>query len=757
MADIKIIIDNEVLDIDTGTLVTFKKSQQLNGLQDQYSYSNNFTVKNSSKNRRLLKINYLPNSKAKSMTAGYSVDVVLSGSIFLKKQTLKVQKETNSGIPVYLIFTDSYFVAKAKEVLLNQIDFGTTYTKTLAEFQAKNTPFNPMLRTAPISAQDKSGLVVVEEVPALINVKEFTSKIFEQLGYSFTGDILTDEFIGQYWTSSTVGVYGPDGAPKFEDTKTCYDFIVDLLETFNGYLEVNDSSKALGLFLWKNIETLKDNFVDYSSKFTGFDEYSFEGGLARVNTLSYTESESFYNGFFNNNKSIVDKTEYLNSNFGAGSLKLFADQEVTTVLSIDIVPPRPIGETTEPKIMNLFRFETTLSPVQVFSGGAGSTHNFYKAFSPNILEIWERFHKPYCDNIALPTIANINFRYDAIFLANFKMSEVFFIKQLSTYWLPLELNFTSKRDVVRVKALMIEKTAADVPEVFDFNVSIGFYGESVINNMDLLYSAANTSPAATMTITDADLTKNDIFINGTQVLAFPTVVDVSSAFEIKIDNIETVNAKNNSDILFRFTSEAGGVSREAKLNVKHNGSATFISEFRSAVDTVFNYGVDDTDNHQRNLNYSAKITTPLNIPDTYAPAIGDIDFPAAPTAFKVLKFDKKSNVSVDLSIEYLYLQCSNRGGTAEARTKIFFDVWINGAVAFTLYSAGVIDRYSSGDRSATYTNIQVHKTFRVNVFDEVFITAHLDLSEEDRFLSGTMDGHVSMKNVNWKFTVTEQI
>ena len=75
---IKIIVDNEELDIDERSIVTFKKSQQLNGIQNQYSFSNNINLPKTAKNQRLLKINYLPNSKAKSMAVGYSCDVILT-------------------------------------------------------------------------------------------------------------------------------------------------------------------------------------------------------------------------------------------------------------------------------------------------------------------------------------------------------------------------------------------------------------------------------------------------------------------------------------------------------------------------------------------------------------------------------------------------------------------------------------------------------------------------------------------------------
>jgi hypothetical protein len=759
---IQTFINNEQLDLDAESLVTFKKSQQLNGIQEQFSYSNNFTLKNSSKNRRLLGINYLPNSKAKSMTAGYSVDVVLNGCIFLKRQTLKVQKENAETIPVYLIFTDSLFVAKAKTVLMQQINTEVDYPKSLFTFKFFNTSSNIAARTAPISAQDSSGFIVVEESVILLNLKNLMLQVFTQIGYAVTGDIMTDEDLPPYYVSSNVGWYGTDGTPQFGDTLTVFEFVTSFLKTFNGFIEVSDSSKTVGVYFWKNIESRKAQFVDYSSKFVGFTEYAFNGGLAKKNTLSYSESPDFFNGFFDNNKSIVETFNYLSSDFGAGNLRLFGDQDLEDDGSL---PPRTIGELTEPQTLNIFRFEDTLTNVPIYYNGARSFENMYKAVSPNILEIWQLFHQPYTKNIALPTVAQLRFRYDAIMLSEFKMQEVFFIKQLATYWLPLELNFTTKKDEVRVKALMIERTPADVPIVFDQNLSVDFYGDVFILDVAVLYAAYNESPAQTIVIRSADLTKNSIFVNGAQVLSFPASFDVSAGFELKVSNIEAENVKSNSDILFEFVSAEGGTSRTAKINVAHNGRANFLSEFRSEAGTVYRYAVSDTNGTRRRLNYAARITTPLNIADTFAPMIGDL--PARgplpsfatlpPTAFKVLQFDRASSVSVELTIGRLFLDCSNRGGGAEARTKVSYNVWKNGAFLLTVYSNGAIDRFRDGGRSIELLNVTASKTFSVAAGDSILIEAYADLSEEDRAGSGTMDGAIEQTNVIWKFRVSEQL
>jgi len=401
--------------------------------------------------------------------------------------------------------------------------------------------------------------------------------------------------------------------------------------------------------------------------------------------------------------------------------------------------------------MNIFRFDETLTSVGVYVDGVLQYVEMYKAFSPNILEIWQLFHQPYTANISLPTLAQLSFRYDAIFLANFKMSEVFFIKQLSTYWLPLELSFTSKKDGVKVKCLMIEKTPVDVPVVFDQSLKVSFYGDVFILDINALYSAQNVSPAASMTIVNADLTKNDIFINGVQVLAFPTNFDVSAAFELKVSNIEPSNELSNSNIIFRFTSEEGGVSRDATINVAHDGRADFVSEFRSAPGVEYTYENGDFGYFARHLNYASKITTPINIADTLTPAIGDVETEAEfLAAFKVLDFQKNCRVKIVLNIGSV-LVVSSISTSFPMKVKLDFNVWKNGTPLVQLISTGVIS--TGGVKTEEYTNLTAERDFDVLAGDEFVIQTFFSKSVA---LGGNL-GRVIMKDVNWQFKVSEQL
>ncbi|WP_395052800.1 hypothetical protein [Flavobacterium sp.] len=619
---IKIIIDNEDLDLPGNQIVTIKKSQNLNGVQNQYSFSNNFNLPSTAKNQRLLKINYLPNSKAKSMTQGYDCDMVINGCIFLKNQKLKIQKQTDKNISVYLVFSENIFIKKSKEVLLNDINLEVIYDKSIFKFLQLNESTG-FIRTAPISAQNESKIVVLEEVPTLINVVKLIEKIVLGLGYSFYGDFFTNLTLKEYYLNPNFSIYGVGGAPKFDNKLNCFQFLTSILKTFNAYIDPSDSDKSIGIFLWNEIDNLKKNFVDYSDYFEKFNDYAFEGGLSKINTIEYSGSQPFFNSFFENNKSIVEKSNYLKSDFGAGSLRLFSDQELTETFTL---PLRLIGEVSETTEINIFKFENIKTTNVYFVNGTRFSSEMYKAFSPNILEIFNDFHLNYVKNISLPTVANLQFRYDAIFLTNFKMQNIFFVKNLSTYWLPLELNYSTKKDKINVKCLMIEKTAVEIPVVYDLTISFGFLEKYKIINASPLYSTQNTSPQSIFSIKYFNENENKIFVTGnngirTEIFSTPINIDIASNFILEFENIQPTNKINVSRLLFSFISEEGGVSRIAKISIDHNGFANYISEFRLP-SLNYVYTSSAIGNNIYFLNVLQKITTLANIPTTNAIAIG---------------------------------------------------------------------------------------------------------------------------------------
>jgi len=762
---IQVRINNEFLDIDQNVTVTFKKSQNLTGIQGQYSYSNNISLKPTSKNLRILGINYLPNSKAKSMTLGYDCDVILNGCIFLKKQKLKVQKEGKESISTYIIFTDSFFVSRSKEVLLNSIDFGFQYDRTLSNFLALNEPTTDISRTAPVSAQDESGIISVQEVPALLNIVEMMRKVIGQLSYFPYGDLFTDTQLVKYYTNPNAGIYIGDDIPLFDANETCFTFITKVLKTFNGFIEFSDSERSAGVFLWKNIETMKKNFVDYSNLYTGYEEYSFEGGLAKKNSLKYADSPPFYNSYFENNKSIVEKSDYLNSDFGAGSMRLFDDQDINDDNTINLRTLNELGETST---LNIYKFEETQKEVSIYDNGIKSVHMMYKAISPNMFELYEGFHYAYTKNISLPTVGVLSFRYDAVFISNFKMTEVFFVKDLSSYWLPLEENFTTQKDKVKIKALMIEKTAPDVPLVYDLNVVLNFLETKIIPDANDLYFASNTSPQATFIVREFDDAKNRIYVTGsdnveTEVLSVPYTVDVSTQFILKIEAISTVPVIENSDLLFQFISEEGGISRVGKINIQNRGRLHLVSDFNSVNNITYEWNEEGVNNFTKYVNKSQKIVSPVNIPDSLTISTSDTNILGTAIAnFKAIDLVQNQNLKLTLNIGYLEMYLNkNQAGSSflypRRRLNVSFQLYKNGVLIHTMYTKGVSTSSITNPASATYSNASTIFYFNANANDDLAI--FVKINGEDAALLGpnNMDYFVKLRNINWKFECFQQL
>ena len=745
---IKIILNNENLDIESKTVITIKKSQNLNGIQNQFSFSNNFNLPPTSKNLRLLRSNYLPSSKVKNMTVGYDVDIVINDCIYLRAQKMKVQKETQKGIPIYIVFSDNNFMQKAKKFLLNDINLGQTYLKSQFDFLNLNNSTD-ILRTAPITAQNSSGIVVLEEVPVLVNLVKLLEKLVVGLDYSFYGSLFLNDKLKKYYVNANYSEYGIGGV-KFEKTKTIYDFLIDTLKTFNAYVDVSDSGRSVGIFLWNEIETTKKQFLDYSESYIDFEEYTSENGLSKKNTIEYSGSEPFYNSFFENNKSIVENSNYLKSNFGAGAMRLFDDQDLN---DNGTLPVRVIGDKSEKTEINLYKFEETITNNVYYVLGQNNISPMYRAYTPNIQEIFNDFHFQYIKNISLPIIANLKFRYDAIFLQNLKLQNVFFVKQLSTYFLPLELNYSTKKDEIKLKSLMIENTRADVPIVFDLNISYGFLGQYIIGDASPLYSSQNISPQSIFTIVSFDFTKNKIFVTGnnnirTQILATPVNIDIGTNFKLEFENASLINEISSSDLLFQFVSQEGGISRIAKINMQHNGIAKYVSEFKAS-NLPFILPINQIPFYQIWFNYAAKINTIANIPNTFAPQISNVgNINSAFVNYPMIKMQRSGFINIFLSVNAIYNVSTNG---VLGKIEVAYDVYKNSIYVQTinLKSATV-----QNQQSATIIDIEEknYNTFG-NVGDEFTIIARLLTTA----VTGQVAGSMRINKYNLKFTMSENL
>jgi len=280
------------LDINPTQVITFKKSQNLNGIQDRYAYSNTISLDKTANNKKLLELFDLPTNKVASLMNGYTVDVVLNGSINLRNQTLKIQKETLEKIDTYLLYSDNALVVKLKEQYINAIVAGFLYKKDINEFFNKSEGVTS--RTAFVETQENSGLYVIEEMPILIQLQELLKMVFVSNGYTVYGDFfVADNDVSEYYVAPNKGVYqiyetGLGFAPTFDANLTAFDFLNQTLAFFNCYAEVDDTYRTLVVNKWTNLDGYKSNYVDYSKYFVNYSDYTFQSKLAKRNELTYS-------------------------------------------------------------------------------------------------------------------------------------------------------------------------------------------------------------------------------------------------------------------------------------------------------------------------------------------------------------------------------------------------------------------------------------------------------------------------------------
>lgn len=578
------------LDIPTDQVVTFKKAQNLNGIQDRYAFSNTGTAPKTANNVKLLELFDLPTNKVNSLMNGFTVDVVLNGSIQLRNQTLTIQKETKTSINWYLLYSDNALVVKLREQYLKATTADIKYKKTVADLLAQaNGSFG---RTVLVETQPASKLFVIEEIPILINLQELIKKIFVDNGYSVYGDFfLSTNTIKDYFVAPNKGVYqiyggsGDGFSPTFEDTLDCFTFLSQALAYFNCYAEVDDTYRTVVINLWSNLGNYKTSYVDYSKQFVDYQDYSFQSKLAKRNELAYSDSGSTFNSFFSNNLSSQEKTEYLTSAFGAGSLNTFDDSDVEADGTIAVRADGAVGETSAVRI---FKINEMPLSTNVYVNGVAVPVTAQTAKPVSMRDVYTEFHKDYIDYILTPLIQNVIFEYDEIMAATFSMTKVFFIEQLASYWIPLEINFSTKKDQIIVKAMLVKKRKVESPVLNNFNSVFLDFKEKAVFPLPYLLSMypipPNKYPWDLVIFKSYDENENSLFVNDVFVPAnsLPQAFAISAISNIKIEanKLTDTTPDTNSDSLYLEAVDTnGGISNPAYINIVHTGVASLESNF----------------------------------------------------------------------------------------------------------------------------------------------------------------------------------
>lgn len=611
------------LDIPSSQVVTFKKAQNLNGIQNRYAYSNTFSLEKTANNMKLLELSELPTSKVSTMQNGYEVDIVLNGSIQLRNQTMKITKETKDKVDIYILYSDSSLVAGLKTTYINTVTQGFRYTKTFAEFNAKAQQTLANYVLAFVQTQSSAGKYVIEEMPMLINLRYIIRRCFSDLGYTLYGDFAIESSpIGEYFVAPNAGIYqiyggtGSGFAPSFDVNLTAFELLNQTLAFFNCYATVDDTYKTAIINRWDNLGNYKDTFKDISAYFVDYQDFSFQSKLARVNELTYSDSEATFNSFFTNNLASEEKVTYLASKFGSGSTQLFEDSELQEDGTIPVRGNSEQGETSALRIYKIDKSRTFR--LSIYEKGVLKDGRGWRASSVSMREVYDSFHKGYTDFITSPLIQNIKLRYDTILAAEFSLTQVFFIAQQSAYWIPLELNFSTKKDFITVKAMLIKKRKVASPLLKNFNSVLldfkqaSYFTKTMLLRMYPLRGYRATPPPLGLNLASSHLTLgplpplpaneypmneviftryngsyNRLYVNGVFLPAdsLPQSFLLSDLTEnsIVIEADPTADQPNTvSDSLYlRAVDTNGGVSNEAYINIKHTGIARLESNFQS--------------------------------------------------------------------------------------------------------------------------------------------------------------------------------
>jgi len=716
------------LDINPTQVITFKKSQNLNGIQDRYAYSNTISLDKTANNKKLLELFDLPTNKVASLMNGYTVDIVLNGSINLRNQTLKIQKESLTKIETYLLYSDNALVVKLKEQYLNAITSDFLYKKTIADFVNKSEGVTS--RTALVETQEKSGLYVIEEMPLLIQLQELIKLIFTQNNYSVFGDFfVANNDVSEYYVAPNQGVYqiystGEGFAPTFETTLNAFDFLSQTLAFFNCYAEVDDTYKTVVVNKWTNLENYKNSYVDYSKYFVNYTDYTFQSKLAKRNEMTYADSGTLFNSFFPNNLSSQDKATYLSSAFGAGSLLTFDDSDVQDDDTIEL---RANGATGEASAVRIYKISSTLVNTKIYANGMPNFVSSYKAVSVSMLTVFNDFHKSYSDFILTPLVTNLVMRYDAILAAAFSLTKVFFVEQLSSYWIPLEVNFSTKEDQISIKAMLIKKRKVPSPTLNNFNSIFLDFKEKAVFPLNFLLSMYPMPPNEyawdVVIFKSYDQDENTLFVNDVEVPAntLPQAFAIVDLVSIKIlanKLTDTVPDTNTDSLYIQAIDTNGGVSNEAYINIKHTGVANLESNFEQFDDITYSRNNFDIGKIRiMPLNYVVGLKPNLNNTISSVTQLQTGDLPDD-TFNLVQTTEPYTNVKMIIEPFSIFLRTANNG-IGKARATVQVTIY-DGVTEIQLYQIGSADNASQTFNipklTATFANVPSGRKLRMFIY-----------------------------------------
>lgn len=737
------------LDIKEDQIVTFKKAQNLNGVQSRYAFSNTLTIEKTANNLKLLNLQYLPTSKVTSLMNGTTADVILNGSIQLKNQSIIIQKETLNTVDIYILYSDNLLLSKMKSTFLNSTLSAFKYKKNLEEFSF----FAPT---------QESGLLVLEEMPEPISVRQIITHIFATYNYLVYGDFLTDNFpFGEYYVTPNKGIYqiyssGDGFSPAFEDGLDEFTFLNMVLKFFNLMADIDDNQKTVTINSWNNLKKFKSTFVDLSKQFVNYEEFAFQSKLAKKNELTYKDSPVIYNSFFSNYFSKTAKATYLSSDFGTGALNMFEDSEIDEFGNI---PLRTNGAVGEVGAINIWKLSDQVVEKTIFVAGVPTLVYGRDLVSVPMQAVYKEFHKDYTDFILTPIVTNLEFRYNDIFVNDFSITRVFYVEQLSSYWIPLEINFSTKKDKVNVKALMIKARKVPAPILLNYNTIVLNFKEKQLFPLEFLLSMYPMPPNefdwgdVVFKLYNQSINRlyiNDVLLPNT---ALPQTFVLSEIDTIKIEAnqaSDTTPDHNSDQIFLQAIDVNGGISNEAYINVVHSGIGYLESNFEQF----------DTMNYQRqNFDSGIHFIQPYNYVVGLKPNLNNTvisklqsqqgTIPTANGYSMLILEDDYNFIKVKISSMELFLKTESNGA-GKARAKFEIILYREGSLT-TLYETSIADtnEFIINTPNLTYTFNDLEVGNRIGVY------LRYTFDNRAGSNSGSMNVYTQIKNAKIAFSTTK--
>jgi len=760
------------LNVASTQIVTFKKAINLNGIQGSYSYSNTFPIELTANNRKLLDLPSLPSGKLNTLRNGYQFDIVLNGSIQLKNQTVKVTKESKTKADIYVLYSDSSIVFKLKNLLINTVVADRLYRKTYSEFSGRSTAIsvqnNPNYAVAYVETQSPAGQYVIEEMPELVRLQFLISKMLADAGYTLYGDFVeVGSPIEKYYISPNAGLYQinvggatvPGFAPNFEKSLNAFDLLNQTLAYFNCYASIDDTLKTVIINRWTNLGRYKTNFKDYSKYFVDYQDFTFQSRLAKTNELTYAESENTFNSFFTNPLSSETSATYLASKFGSGGAQLFDDSDILEDGTIALREANEVGETSAIRIYKLGTFGLVNSVI--FEKGISRNPVFaFKAQSVPMRVVYDEFHKAYTDFILTPLIQNLEFKYDAILAAEFDLTQVFYIEQQAAYWIPLEVSFSTKKDKINIRAMLIKGRKVLSPTLNNFNSVLLDFKEKVIFSKAFLLSmypfpSPNEYPWEVVIFKSYNQSRNRLIINDVLVpaAALPQAFSIAALLESSIAILANADSDVFPDtltdsLIIQASDTNGGLSNEAYITLKHTGVAKLESNFLQVTDFEFiKNGLLPSTLQTMPFNYVVGPRPNLNATITSAAPVEFASNGAAPSSFNLIDATQLYN-SIRLDITAFNLKIEQAISTQQTpRTDYKLLLLVNNSL--TTLASGTVNGQGLGT-IAIPAIFRFLNNLQPNTKIKVFFRFDFTLAG----ITGTRTSKINFEDIAVKFTTT---